>query len=96
MFCYKNVIALAKLKQFNVVLAFPVWNVCFTFADPIEGSDEVVIADDGQSDEGVDTDDDVEEESAMLAEGRTQERSRELLDGRGRAIDPPRPECWHP
>ncbi|CAB0010636.1 unnamed protein product, partial [Nesidiocoris tenuis] len=47
---------------------------------PVERRDEIVVADDGQSDERVDTDDYVEEESAMLTSGRADERARELLD----------------
>lgn len=67
-----------------------------TFTYPVERSDEVVVADDGQADERVDADQDVEEEAAVLAEGRAQQGVRELLYGGGRAVDPAGAESRYP
>ena len=62
-----------------------------TVRDPGEGGDEVVLADDGEPDEHVDCQQDVEEEAAPLPGGLVQQGGGELVHsrldaGRGRPV----------
>ena len=62
-----------------------------TVRDPGEGGDEVILADDGEPDEHVDRQQDVEEEAAPLPGGLVQQGGGELVHswldaGRGRPV----------
>jgi hypothetical protein len=65
-----------------------------TFANAVEAGDEVVVADDGQPEERIDGDEDVDDKAPVLTDIGPHEGPGELFDGRRRAVLTSGPPRW--